>query len=87
MKRIIIALMVLALIAGGLVFTRTGLHRIYLPTVTGYTAKQVCSLHFVSGFTPERARELYIDPLLGGAARLVSAELGEREVELLGRIK
>lgn len=80
MKRIVIALMVLALIAGGLVFTRTGLHRIYLPTATGITAKQVCSLHFVSGFTPERARALYVDPLLGDAARFVSAKVGENDV-------
>ena len=86
MKRIVILLLVLALVTGGVIFTRTGLHRIYLPTATGITAKQVCSLHFVSGFTPQRARALYVDPLLGDAARLVSATVGENEVRsnLLG---
>lgn len=86
MKRIVIVLLAVALITGGVFFTRTGLHRIYLPTATGITAKQVCSLHFVSGLTPERARALYLDPLLGDAARFVSAEVGENDVRsnLLG---
>jgi len=86
MKRAILVLAVLAIAAGLFVFTRTGIHRIYLPTATGITAKQVCSLHFVSGFSPQRARALYVDPLLGDAARFVSARVEGREVRsnLLG---
>lgn len=86
MKRIVVIALVIALAAGLIVFTRTGTHRIYLPTATGITAKQVCSLHFVSGFSPERARALYVDPLLGDAGRFVSSRIEGNEVRstLLG---
>lgn len=86
MKRIVIIALVVALGAGLFLFSRSSTSRIYLPTATGITAKQVCSLHFVSGFSPERARALYVDPLLGDAARFVSAEVSENEVRssLLG---
>ncbi|WP_421792520.1 serine hydrolase domain-containing protein [Hyphobacterium sp.] len=60
--------------------------RIYLPTATGITAKQVCSLHFVSGLTPDRARALYIDPLLGGAAGLVSANVDTQDNSVHSRV-
>lgn len=80
MKRKFLVVSLAALVIGGFVFTRMDIHRIYLPTATGITAKQVCSLHFVSGFSPERARALYVDPLLGEPADLVSADVGEDEV-------
>ncbi len=32
--------------------------------VVGFAAKQICSLVFVSGFEPECAKSLYIDPML-----------------------
>lgn len=50
--------------AGLIVFIASPIHRIYLPTATGISAKQACSLHFVSGLELPRARALYIDPLL-----------------------
>ncbi|MFW6084896.1 MAG: serine hydrolase domain-containing protein [Gemmatimonadota bacterium] len=80
MRRFGTAFFVLALMIGAFGFIRTDIHRIYLPTGTGITAKQVCSLHFVTGMSPERARALYVDPLLGAAAGLVSADVREEEV-------
>lgn len=69
-------------IVGAVALNLSPVGRIYLPTATGITAKQICSLHFVSGMTPELARGLYIDPLLGGAAGLISANVdtGDRSV-------
>lgn len=86
MKRIVIIALVIVLGAGLFLFSRSSTSRIYLPTATGITAKQVCSLHFVSGLAPERARALYVDPLLGDAARFVSAKVGDNDVRssLLG---
>lgn len=53
----------------------TTLGRIYLPSGTGITAKQLCSLTFVSGLEPDRARALYLDPLLGEAGHLMQVDL------------
>ncbi len=61
----------MAVISAGFFF-KSPIHQIYLPTATGITVKQVCSLHFISGFTHERAREPYIDPLLCGVEGLIS---------------
>lgn len=67
---------VLVIIIGGLVWLNTSATgRIFLPTATGITAKQVCSMTFVTGMEPDLARELYIDPLLGGPAALISADV------------
>jgi hypothetical protein len=63
MRKLLFVLLALLLV-GAVVFATSPVHRIYLPTATGISAKQACSLHFVSGFTLERARGLYIDPLL-----------------------
>lgn len=63
MRKFLVGLLVVAAIAM-IVFLASPVHRIYLPTATGISAKQVCSLHFVSGFSVDRARALYIDPLL-----------------------
>jgi CubicO group peptidase (beta-lactamase class C family) len=49
--------------------------RIYLPTATGITAKQICSLSFVSGLEPDRAKAMYVTPLLGEAHRLISVSV------------
>ncbi|MEO1574277.1 MAG: serine hydrolase, partial [Pseudomonadota bacterium] len=56
--------------------------RIYLPTGTGITAKQVCSLHFVSGLDPERARALYTSPLLDDADPLVRVSVDREKKEV-----
>src|SRR6056297_2744981 len=80
-KRYIILLVFMAVTAAGFYFfVKSPIHQIYLPTATGITAKQVCSLHFISGFTHDRARELYIDPLLGGAEGLISSKVEGNEV-------
>lgn len=65
--------LVAAGVIGGAIWLNTSdIGRIYLPTGTGITAKQVCSLHFVSGLDPVRARALFTSPLLGGADDLIS---------------
>ena len=76
-------IVVVAIGAGALYLNQSTIGRIYLPSGTGITAKQVCSLVFVSGLEPERARALYTDPLLGPALPLVSVSVDEtrREVE------
>ena len=91
MKRILgggAAIIALAII-GALVWLNTSTTgRIFLPTGTGITAKQVCSLTFVSGLTAQRARALYTDPLLGEVAGLVTADIdyeaGEVTTGVLG---
>lgn len=42
------------------------------PAGAGLMAKQVCSLTHVSGFTPQRAMEVYVRPLLGPAMAFMS---------------
>ncbi|MGX6647004.1 serine hydrolase domain-containing protein [Maricaulaceae bacterium MS644] len=91
MKKILLgAAGVLAVAIGaGLVYLNTStLGRIYLPSGTGITAKQTCSLAFVSGLDANRARALYLDPLLGDVADLVSTDIdyetGEVTAGVLG---
>ncbi|MEE2525329.1 serine hydrolase [Hyphobacterium sp. HN65] len=75
------------IIIAGLVWLNTStIGRIYLPTATGITAKQICSLTFVSGMDPDLARELYIDPLLGGASVLVSANVDRDDHSVHSRV-
>ena len=87
MKKFLIALGVLGLLALVL-FLASPLHRIYLPTATGISAKQACSLHFVSGLPLERARALYVDPLLEPALPVLRVSVddgrGEARASLLG---
>lgn len=56
------------------------------PVGAALIAKQVCSLHFLSGLSPERARSLYIRSLLGPGDRLFSHELdaGEQSISVRG---
>jgi CubicO group peptidase (beta-lactamase class C family) len=63
--------------AGAIYLNTSTIGRIYLPSGTGITAKQVCSLVFVSGLDAERAQALYTDPLLGPALPLVSVSVDE----------
>lgn len=74
---------------GGVIWLNTSdLGRIYLPSGTGITAKQTCSLAFVSGLAAERAQALYTDPLLGDVADLlhtdIDYETGEVSTAILG---
>ena len=77
MRRLFWVIAVIAALAlGGWIYlmqSTTG--RIYLPSGTGLTAKQTCSLTFVSGLEPDRAQALYITPLLGGANALISVDI------------
>ncbi len=45
------------------------------PAGAGLMAKQVCSLVHVSGFTPKRAVDTYIKPLLGPAMPFMSLRI------------
>src|SRR6056297_2623908 len=74
MKKILAVVLLLVTI-GLIVFLNSSLNRIYLPTATGYSAKQACSLHLVSGFPLERARAMYIDPLLEPALPVLRVSL------------
>ncbi|KAA5803527.1 serine hydrolase [Alkalicaulis satelles] len=74
MKRLLAgaAGVILAVAVGGwLYLSNSPAGQIYVPSGTGITAKQICSLTFVSGLDPERARALYTDPLLGDARPLL----------------
>jgi len=62
-------------LGGWLYLSQSVTGRIYLPSGTGITAKQTCSLTFVSGLDPDRAQALYITPLLGGANALISVDI------------
>lgn len=58
------------------------------PVGTALTAKQMCSLTFVSGLAPERAFSTYVRPLLGPGAWLVRYDIDRVrqhvEADLLG---
>jgi CubicO group peptidase (beta-lactamase class C family) len=63
-------------LAGVLIaFWRSPYHQTALPTVTGITAKQLCSMHFLSNLEPERALDIYLKPALDWAAGLVRGEV------------
>jgi len=81
MRTFLLALLVL-LAVGLLVFLLSPLNRIYLPTATGFTAKQACSLHFVTGLPLDRARALYIDPLLEPALPVLRVGLDQDRGEV-----
>ena len=83
--RILLAIggVIAAAIIGVTVWLSTSdIGRIYLPSGTGITAKQLCSLSFVSGLDPDRAKALYLTPLLGDADRLVSVTVDEDNLEV-----
>src|SRR6056297_3587784 len=80
-RKILVAVPVLLVVAA-FAFSRTDVSRIYLPSATGITAKQICSLHFVSGLSPDRARALYVDPLLDLAAGLIGSKVLADEQEV-----
>lgn len=83
MKRLLAGVagaIVAAAIGGWLYLSNSPVGQIYVPSGTGITAKQICSLTFVTGLDPERARALYTDPLLGDAAPLIHVRVN-REAE------
>src|SRR6056297_2130641 len=86
MRKYLLFAVIAVMLVAAFVFTGSSWHRIYLPTATGITAKQVCSLHFVSGLAPERARSLYIDPLLSPFDGLISARVHTEQREVRARL-
>lgn len=49
----------------------------FLQVGTGITAKQLCSLTFVSGFSPDRAWQLYLKPFLQPFSPLIHFDVDE----------
>lgn len=82
MVRIIAAILALTIAVAGFVYTQSGYHRVYLPAAGGITAKQVCSLTFVSGLDSDRGRAMYIDPVLTWASDLVHHTVDEDNKEV-----
>lgn len=67
---------VAAAIAGGVIWLNTSdIGRIYIPSGIGITAKQACSLSFVSGLDTDTARAMYTAPLLGDIDKHVSVNV------------
>lgn len=78
MKRISITIVavLMALVAGGIAaLNLSPVGRVLVPSGTGITAKQLCSLVFVSGLEPGRARALYIDPVLGDGHPFITSRI------------
>ncbi len=74
------------LLAGLLALNLSTIGRIYLPSGTGITAKQLCSMVFVSGLDTDYAKRVYIDPLLGDAASAISVDVDMAEGEVSASI-
>lgn len=72
-------LIVAGIVVGLVLFLRSDYHRNALPTVSGITAKQICSMAFLTGLEPERTRAIYLDPQLDWAADLVKSELDRED--------
>lgn len=81
MRKLLLVVLLFAAI-GSIAFLASPVNRIYLPTATGFAAKQACSLHFVSGLSLERARAMYIDPLLEPALPVLRVALDEDRREV-----
>ncbi|WP_421857519.1 serine hydrolase domain-containing protein [Oceanicaulis sp.] len=77
MRRLVwVIVLIAALLVGGWLYvSQSTWGRIYLPSGAGLTAKQACSLTFVSGLDPERAKTVYVDPLLGPAKNVISLDV------------
>lgn len=82
----ILGLVALGILAGVIWLNTSTLGRIYLPSGTGIVAKQTCSLAFVSGLDADRARALYLDPLLGDVSDLVGTEIDYEQGEVTASI-
>lgn len=75
MKRFWLGGIAVALILAITGFQLSGLNRIFIPSGTGITAKQMCSMVFVSRLDADYARAVYVDPLIGGAASLITLDI------------
>jgi CubicO group peptidase (beta-lactamase class C family) len=78
---------VAATIAGGVIWLNTSdIGRIYIPSGIGITAKQACSLSFVSGLDTNTARAMYTAPLLGDIDKHVSVNVDRYTGEVTASI-
>jgi CubicO group peptidase (beta-lactamase class C family) len=66
----------LILVAAGW-FSQTSIARIYLNAGTGITAKQICSISWVSRMDRDFGRSIYLDPLLGAAGDFINVFVDE----------
>ena len=67
------------IIIGGGGFSQTPIARIYLNAGTGITAKQICSISWVSRMDRDFGRSIYLDPLLGAAGDFISVFVDEEQ--------
>lgn len=88
MRRLIWGIgLVAALVAGGVLYvSNSPVGQVYIPSGTGTTAKQICSLTRISGLSPERARALYISPLLGGADGLIQVQIDDQNARVTSSV-
>jgi len=77
-RRVLVTIIIIFFSLSAIIFLRSKLHRIYLPAASGIVAKQVCSLHFISGFSHKQARSYYLDPLAGDFANLIFSTINAR---------
>ncbi len=83
LRTILIGLAVLVILAvAGLAISPIG--QVLVPVGVGIAAKHQCSLVFVGGLDPERARRLYVDPVLGPAPDLVTLEVNREDQSVTG---
>jgi CubicO group peptidase (beta-lactamase class C family) len=84
MRRLVwvLALMTALVAGGGLFVSNSPVGQVYIPAGTGTTAKQICSLTHISGFSPERARALYVSPVLGAADGLVQVQIDDQNARV-----
>jgi len=66
---------ILVITAGWYYFTFA---RVAIPNGTGFAAKHLCSLIYVSGLEPDRAREMYIDPVVQPLSSFLSVAYDDR---------
>ncbi|WP_203295096.1 serine hydrolase domain-containing protein [Maricaulis parjimensis] len=76
-KRILAGTAAIILVGGVAALNLSPIGRVYLPSGTGIVAKQICSQTWVAGLDSDFAREVYLDPLLGGAASVITTQIDE----------
>ena len=75
-----------ALSVAGCALLPNSAFRAQLGTGAGVAAKQLCTLEFVSGLDRDRARELYVDPILQEGARVLRVEFDAEAQTVTARL-
>ena len=76
-KRLLAGTAAIILVGGIAALNFSPIGRIYAPSGTGIVAKQTCSQTWVAGLDSDFARSVYLDPLLGGAAPVITSQIDE----------